>query len=181
MNIISLEIHWVYIVEWKVFQDQRWVFLKIFNLDFFKSKWLETDFKESYFSISKKNVIRWMHFQTPPKDHEKIIYVSNGEIIDVILDIRKKSKTYWKYLKILLSSDKGKFLYIPKWCAHWFLSLEDNTIVNYMQTSCYSEESDAWIMYDSFWYDWESVVDPILSDRDLSFIKLEDFKSPFIF
>lgn len=173
-------IKWVYVIEWNIFNDERGSFLKTFNANTFKQDGFDTEFKECYFSCSKKNVIRGMHFQSPPEQHTKLVYVSKWEIKDVLLDIRKWSKTYGKFITIELSFHNGRYIYIPKWIAHWFLSLEEETIVNYLQTTCYEQKSDSWILYSSFWYNWQDIENPIVSIRDASFIPLESFDSPFI-
>lgn len=151
---------------------------KIFNHDFFKDNNLATDFKECYFSVNKKDVIRGMHFQTPPYDHVKVVYVSQGRILDAVVDIRISSPTYGKHFTIELAGNSGKFLYIPKGLAHGFASLVDNTIVNYLQTSCYAPDNDCGIRSDSCGIKWP-IANPIVSGRDLTFMTLEDFKSPF--
>ena len=168
----------LFLIKNRLFTDNRGGFLKIFNEDFYNDNLFSTNYRECYFSISHKNVIRGMHFQIPPADHEKIVYVSNGSVIDVVVDIRTKSETFGQYCSFELSDTCGKFLYIPKGCAHGFLSLEDNTIVNYMQTSVYSPSCDCGIRYDSFGFDW-GVENPIISDRDLSFPSLSNFNNPF--
>ena len=178
MKIKKTVIHDVYILETKLFDDKRGKFVKIFNFDSFKKFGLKTDFVESYYSISQKNVIRGMHFQVQPVEHDKLVYVSNGKIIDVVLDIRKNSGTFGKYINIELSADNGYCVYIPVGCAHGFISLEDNTIVTYMQTSVYNSECDKGIKYNSFGFNW-NCENPILSERDKNFPNLKDFKSPF--
>lgn len=178
MEIIELGIQGIYLIKSNIFNDNRWSFIKIFNKDFFIQNNLEYEFNESYYSLSNKNVIRWMHFQIPEKDHTKLVYVSSWNIIDVLLDIRKKSPTYWKSISLKLSRNDWNILYIPKWIAHWFLSQNDNTQVNYLQTTCYSKEHDSWIKYNSFWFDWW-INNPIISNRDNLFKKLSDFISPF--
>jgi dTDP-4-dehydrorhamnose 3,5-epimerase len=160
------------------FVDPRGSFLKIFNFDIFKENHLATDFKESYFSVSNKNVIRGMHFQIPPFDHTKIVYISQGEVLDVVLDIRKKSPTFGQYFQIRITADNPIIIYIPAGFAHGYLSKLDGTIVNYLQTSVYNKESDTGIKYDSFGMDWE-VENPIVSKRDISFISFSDFNSDF--
>lgn len=160
------------------FQDNRGRFQKLFNFDFFKENGLETDFKEFYYSVSQKNVVRGMHFQLPPFDHTKLVYVSKGCIKDVCLDIRKQSATYGKCFSIELDDKQGKYLYIPKGFAHGFISLEDGSIVNYAQTSCYSKEHDCGISQKSIDFDW-GIDNPIVSGRDLTFVDLIDFNSPF--
>ena len=106
------------------------------------------------------------------------IYVSKGKIKDVVVDIRRKSQTYGHVFSTELDSVKGRYLYIPKGFAHGFLSLENDTIVNYAQNSCYSKQHDSGIIYNSIDFDWK-VSKPIVSGRDLTFERLENFKSPF--
>lgn len=178
ISAINTEFEGLKIIETNNFQDERGLFHKYFSKDDFSSLGLDTDFKESYYSINKKNVIRGMHFQIPPADHTKLVYVISGKIIDVCLDIRKNSKTYGKCFSVELSGAVAKCIYIPKGFAHGFVSLEDNTCVHYMQTSCYNKECDKGICYDSFGYSW-NITNPIVSGRDLTHPKLNDFQSPF--
>lgn len=180
MILVETPIHGLKILEPKIFEDSRGRFIKTYNNDFFQTNGLNLDIKESYYSISNKEVIRGMHFQTPPHDHVKIIYVPSGRINDVVLDIRKNSPTYGHYFSVELSGENGKILIIPKGLAHGFKSLEDNTNVTYMQTSCYAPNHDDGIHYNSFGFDWK-IQNPQLSDRDLAFLPLEAFNSPFIF
>lgn len=178
ISVIDTGFEGLKIIETNHFQDERGFFHKFFSKDAFSTFGLDTDFKESYYSINKKNVIRGMHFQIPPVDHTKLVYVTSGKILDVVLDIRKNSATFGKYFSVELSADVAKAVYISKGFAHGFLSLEDNTCVHYMQTSCYDQERDCGIKYDSFGYDW-GVKEPILSVRDLQHYGFNDFDSPF--
>ena len=178
MKLISTPLEGLYILQTVNHKDDRGGFQKLFNSDLFTINKLSVDFKEFYYSKNHMNVIRGMHFQTPPYDHEKLVYVSCGKILDVVLDIRKESKTYGNYFSIELDSEKGEYLYIPKGFAHGFQSLEDNTIVNYAQTSCYNAENDCGIDAMSFGFDWH-VNSPIRSGRDLTFPILDEFISPF--
>jgi dTDP-4-dehydrorhamnose 3,5-epimerase len=178
MKVVTTDINGVFIIETSPFEDQRGFFVKTFNKDMFLGLGLETEFTESFYSLSKKDVIRGMHFHLPPKDHYKLIYVTNGSIIDVVLDLRKESATYGKHIHIELSQKNSKMIYIPVGCAHGFLSLEDNTCTVYMQTGMYSKEHDYGIHPLSFGMQW-GVQSPILSERDKKFETLEEFKSPF--
>ena len=178
MNIIQTEFEGLYVLQTINFQDNRGGFQKLFNEEFFKGIGLDCDFKEFYYSVNKKGVRRGMHFQVPPYDHTKLVYVSMGRILDVCVDIRKSSKTYGKCFSIELDDQKAQYLYIPKGFAHGFLSLEDDSIVNYAQTSCYNKECDCGIDQDSIDFDWQ-IAEPIVSVRDLTFPKLQDFNSPF--
>lgn len=179
MEIIKTEIKGVYIIENKAFSDERGKFVKFFNESVFKSKGLCVDFKESYFSVSAKDVIRGMHFQLPPHDHEKLVFVPYGEIVDVILDLRKDSQTYGQHISVELSADNNRAIYIPRGLAHGFKSMQDGTITVYNVATEYAPESDAGISWDSFGFDW--VIDnPIISERDKKFVNLSKFSSPFI-
>ncbi|MDD5052465.1 MAG: dTDP-4-dehydrorhamnose 3,5-epimerase [Sulfuricurvum sp.] len=180
MRIIDTEIPGLKILEPRVFEDTRGKFIKTFTDDFFQANKLDIHIKESYYSLSTKDVIRGMHFQTPPQDHVKIVYVPFGKIIDVVLDIRKNSPTYGNFFHLELSAENGRILIIPKGLAHGFKSLENNTNVTYMQTSCYAPDNDFGIHYDSFGFNWE-IQNPKLSDRDASFPPLQLFNSPFIY
>lgn len=169
----------LYILEPKIFEDSRGRFIKTFNDEFFQANGLEISIKETYYSISAKNVIRGMHFQIPPYDHTKLVYVPFGSILDVVLDIRKNSPTFGKFFSIELSADNGKIIVIPQGFAHGFKALEDNTNVTYMQTTCYAPEHDYGIHYDSFGFNWDTNK-PELSYRDSSFPLFQQFDSPFI-
>lgn len=168
----------LYVLKTINFQDNRGRFQKLFNADFFKETGLDCDFKEFYYSVNKKDVVRGMHFQLPPFDHTKLVYVSKGRIIDVCVDIRKGSSTYGKFFSIELDDQRAQYLYIPKGFAHGFRALEDDSIVNYVQTSCYSKEHDCGIDANSIGFDW-GLESPIRSGRDLTFETLQDFNSPF--
>lgn len=178
MKIIDCEIQGLRILETYEHRDSRGAFVKIFNKELFQSFDLESDFQENYYSISKVDVIRGMHFQTPPYDHAKLVHVISGSILDVVLDIRKNSSTYGKFFSIVLSDKNRKSIYIPKGFAHGFCSLEENSCVNYLQTVGYHPENDHGILYSSFGFSWK-IENPIVSPRDLSFPAFSDFISPF--
>lgn len=178
MEIITTPFEGLFVLKTVNHQDIRGGFQKLFNFDVFRENCLAVDFKEMYYSVNKKDVLRGMHFQNPPHDHEKLVYVSNGSILDVVLDIRKDSETYGKYFSIQLDAKCGKYLYIPKGFAHGFLSLEDNTIVNYAQTSCYNAEHDCGVDAMSFGMKWGG-EDSIRSGRDLTFPPFDVFISEF--
>ena len=91
----------------KVRGDNRGAFIKTFNIDSFKELGLETKFKEAYYSTSIKNVLRGMHFQTPPADHVKLVYCAVGKVLDVVVDLRKNSATFGKHQKFYLDAKKG--------------------------------------------------------------------------
>jgi dTDP-4-dehydrorhamnose 3,5-epimerase len=180
MEIINTSIINSFVIRPKIFKDERGTFIKTFNKDFFVENGLVGDFKESFYSTSQKNVIRGMHFQVPPHDHIKVVYVTKGSILDVILDIRVGSPSYGKYVRQELSAENGSIVYIPKGCAHGFLSLENESCVVYLHSTQYWSEYDTGVCYDSFGLDW-GIKNPIISKRDQNFIEFENLNSPFIF
>jgi len=162
------------LIHLKEFKDNRGSFIKVFNEDFFAENGLETNFKESYYSISAKNVIRGMHFQIPPFEHTKLVYLNKGNILDAVLDIRKSSPTFGQHFSMELNTENLVLVYIPVGCAHGFLSLEDNTIVTYLQTSCYNKACDKGIKYNSFGMKWKT-ENLTMSERDLDFPDFKDY------
>ena len=158
--------------------DIRGSFVKTFHENSFAELGLETDFKEQYYSTSIKNVLRGMHFQTPPADHVKLVYCILGKVMDVVVDLRKKSSTYGKHQIFYLDSEKGNMAYIPKGLAHGFLTLSEKAVMLYNVTTVYSPENDSGILWNSCGIDWKCDA-PILSERDKKHLTLENFDSPF--
>ena len=178
MKITETFISDLYLIDYFSYLDIRGEFVKTIHSNSFQANGLEYAFKESFFSISNKNVIRGMHFQIPPDDHTKLVYLINGKIIDVVLDIRKNSMTYGQYFIIELSSNKRQGLYIGKGLAHGFISVVENSIVSYHTTKVHSVLNEKGILYNSFGFDW-GIIHPIISERDSLFPSFDNFNSPF--
>ncbi|SMD34352.1 dTDP-4-dehydrorhamnose 3,5-epimerase [Reichenbachiella faecimaris] len=176
MNLIEAKIPGLFLVENNLLRDNRGTFLKTFQKSVFEKAHSDLNFSESYYSVSQKDVIRGMHFQIPPEDHHKLIYVPKGKILDVVLDLRKQSDTFGQFESFELSSENAKAVLIPKGCAHGFRSLEDDTITIYAVTTEYNNVLDLGIKWESFGFNW-GISKPIISARDLSFPSLEDFKN----
>jgi dTDP-4-dehydrorhamnose 3,5-epimerase len=178
MKLTKTIIEGLYIIEQNISKDNRGSFVKNFTSSEFLDYGIECDFKESYYTESKEDVIRGMHFQVPPYDHSKLITVISGAIIDVVLDLRIKSKTYGKYFFIELSRENRKSLSIPRGLAHGFGVLSEHAIAYYQVSSEYNKEFDKGIAYNSFGMKWP-IDNPILSERDISLPLFKEFKSPF--
>ena len=174
MKIERTEIEGVYIITNFNAKDERGLFVKTFNKNTFNKNNLDFEIRESYYSVSNKDVIRGMHFQLKPNEHEKLVYVPKGSILDVVLDLRKKSKTYKQHISMNLSSSNKKSIFIPKGLAHGFKSLEDNTITNYCVSTEYNSSADTGIRFNSFGFNWQN-ENPIISERDNSFDTLNDY------
>ena len=178
MNFKRTPIQDLFIIEQSFTQDSRGAFVKNFQESVFKENELEYDFRESYYTESYEKVIRGMHFQTLPYDHAKLITVISGTIIDVVLDIRKSSKTYGRHFEIELSRKNNKSLYIPRGLAHGFGVLSNLAIAYYLVTSEYNPKYDKGILFNSFGFSWP-IDKPIISERDSGFTVFNDFQSPF--
>lgn len=140
------EIPEVVIIEPQVFWDDRGFFMETYSKKEFENAWIDINFVQDNHSKSKKGVFRWFHFQTK-NTQSKLVRVISGSVLDFAIDLRKKSKTYWKYIMIELSEQNKKQLFVPQGFAHWFLTLENNTEFVYKCDDYYSPEYDWWIIY----------------------------------
>jgi dTDP-4-dehydrorhamnose 3,5-epimerase len=172
MNIVSLPFGNLFLIELKSFKDARGEFVKTIHDETFTASDLDFRFTESFFSVSKKDVMRGMHFQLPPHDHTKLVYVVNGAILDVVVDLRFDSPYFGKFYSVELSAINRKALYIGSGFAHGFLSLETDSVVEYHTTQSQNKVAEAGISFDSFGFEWP-VNDPILSERDKSFPRFD--------
>lgn len=148
--------------------DDRGVFFKPFHQSSLREAGIAFETKESICSVSKKNVVRGMHYQAGDHAQAKLVYCPHGAILDVILDIRPQSPTYGVYDAVELSADNGYALYIPEGFAHGFLALTDDAVTSYLMTAEYHPASDKGIRWDSFGFRWP-VEQPVISARDLGF------------
>ena len=167
MLIKSTKFNDVHLLINKRFEDKRGVFLKTFNKETFKDAGLSVDFSESFYSVSERNVLRGMHFQLPPFDHDKLVYVVSGEVLDVVVDMRRGSNTYGESYSLTLSDSNNKSLYIGKGFAHGFLTISDTATMVYMTSTVHNSDYDTGVRWDSFGFEW-NVTNPIVSDRDLN-------------
>lgn len=134
-----------------------------------------------YYSKSKKNVIRGLHFQIK-NQQEKYITVLNGSILDISLDLRKNSPTFGNYFSIFLSHKNFKSILIPKGFAHGYLTLEDNSILYYKNSSYYSDKEQKGII----WNDKDLNIKwptnkPILSNKDKKNLTFKEFVKKYKF
>ena len=162
----------------KIFLDQRGSFVKIYNSDLFTSLGLSFAPHEEYFSSSARGVIRGMHFQRPPHDHQKLVYCVSGRVLDVILDLRKNSPTYGRSTAVDLSEKNRRLFLISKGFAHGFLALEENSTMVYLTSTGHAPSHDSGVRWDSFGFAWPE-ENPIVSQRDGSLVPLRDLSSPF--
>lgn len=178
MQIFETGIPGCFRIKPRVFSDSRGVFVKTLHPDLFAAGVPALTFVEEYYSVSRRNVVRGLHFQTPPEDHYKMVYCMRGGVLDLVFDMRVGSPAYGTFRTFSLDAVTAEILIIPNGCAHGFLALEDDTIMNYKVTTAYAPAHDAGILWNSVGFDWP-VESPIMSDRDRSFPTFASFANPF--
>lgn len=164
--------------------DMRGGFTKSFEKDIFKQEGIDFNLNETFFSCSKKNVIRGLHFQTH-NPQAKIVSVVSGAVWDVIVDLRVESPTFKQWVGQLLSAENNLSFYIPRGFAHGFACLKDETVMLYQCDGKYDKETDTGIIFNDpeigiIWPIDERKA--IHSNRDLKLQSFEEYrKNPIIF
>ena len=169
MKVTTLSIPEVLLIEPKVFTDDRGLFFESFNQRTFeKETGLSPIFVQENFSKSTKGVLRGLHYQLPPKAQDKLVYVAQGEVFDVVVDIRKKSPTYRQWSGEILTGKNKKQLWIPAGIAHGFLVLSETAEFFYKTTNYYDQDYERSILWNDpdIKIDWPTINEPLLSDRD---------------
>lgn len=172
-----------WILEPDVFEDERGFFFEGFNADKFR-KATGTDFIPVQLNQSRsvKGVLRGLHFQNLPKAQAKLVSCSEGELLDVAVDLRKDSPTYKESCAVRLSEENKKQLFIPKGFAHGFVVLSDNAKLMYLVDELYSPEHDSGIAYNDpelniSWVLPESEI--TLSNKDQNLKNLSETETNF--
>jgi len=180
MEVSKTHIEGPLIIQPNVFGDHRGYFTESYNQKDFDALGIEGEFVQDNQSLSKKGILRGLHFQKPPHAQGKLVRVIKGKVLDVIVDIRKSSPTYGEHMKVELSEENFTMLWVPPGFAHGFLTLSEDTIFAYKCTDFYAPESEEGLMWNDagLAIDW-GVSDPSLSDKDKVHQSFADFKSPF--
>lgn len=176
MELLKTKIPGLLLIKPTVFVDSRGHFLETFNKEKMLQFGLNENFVQDNQSVSKKGVLRGLHFQKPPFDQGKLVRVVQGIALDVAVDLRKDSLTFGKWESAELSGENKLMLWIPPGFAHGFVALEDNTVFVYKCTNAYNKASEATILWNDpqLKIDWK-VKNPILSEKDLEAMSFEDF------
>lgn len=183
INVIATSIEGVFVIEPKVFGDERGYFLESFNArEFAEKTGIEVTFVQDNESKSRYGVLRGMHFQLPPYTQSKLVRVVKGKVLDVVVDIRKASPTYGKYEMCELTEDNHRQFFVPKGMAHGFVVLSEDAIFQYKCDEFYHPEAEGAIA----WNDPDTAIqwpiaeqDVLLSEKDKHHPFLKDFESPF--
>jgi dTDP-4-dehydrorhamnose 3,5-epimerase len=171
MKLLKTKIKGPKLIKSKIFKDKRGYLRETFRNNLFNN----SNFPFDVMSFSKKNVLRGLHIQTK-KSQAKIITVTHGKIFDVVVDLRKKSKTFGKTFSVILSDKSDFSFYIPAGFAHGFLCLSKNCTVNYKCSHYRDASSEKTLLWNDklLKIKWP-IKKPILSQKDKVGIKLKDF------
>lgn len=176
MEIRETPIEGVYEIYPVVYKDSRGYFLETYRKDVFESKGLITDWVQDNQSYSVAGILRGLHFQQGDFAQAKLAAVTTGKVLDVCVDLRKGSPTFGRSHALILDSVQHNMLYIPKGFAHGFAVLED-AVFSYKCSNFYHKKSEGGIIWNDkdLNIDWK-VANPSLSEKDILWPGLEDFK-----
>lgn len=183
MNIVETEIKGVFIIEPKVFGDNRGYFFESFSQREFESVIGPVTFVQDNQSKSSYGVVRGLHFQKPPHAQAKLVRVVKGKVLDVAVDLREDSPTFGKYMAVELSDENHRQVFIPKGFAHGFSVLSEEAVFQYKCDEYYAPESEAAIAWDDqgLNIDWKvPAEDVVLSAKDRNHPSLKDYISKCI-
>lgn len=179
MKFTETELKGCFVIEPRVFEDERGYFFESFNAkEFTTGIGEEIEFVQDNQSKSSKGVLRGLHFQTGAYAQAKLVRVIAGSVLDVCVDIRDGSPTFGNYVSIVLDTINHHQLFVPRGFAHGFLVLEDNTIFSYKCDNFYNKAAEGGIIYydPDIDIDWNTGdLDLILSDKDKELPSLKNY------
>ena len=178
MIVTRLSIPDVLLIEPQVFSDDRGFFFESFNQQKFEEAiGRKINFVQDNHSKSIKGVLRGLHYQLPPRAQGKIVRVTQGEVFDVAVDLRKSSPTFGKWVGEILSADNKKQMWIPEGFAHGFLTLSDTAEFLYKTTNFYSKDHEQAIIWndETIGIDWP-MRDVSLSSKDNAALSFKEAK-----
>ena len=182
MKVTKTDIEGVVILTPRIFIDERGYFFESWSRHEFEEKIGKIDFCQDNESMSTYGVIRGLHFQNPPYAQSKLVRCIKGRVLDVVVDIRKGSPTYGKYVSAELTEDNHLQFFIPRGFAHGFAVLSETAVFQYKCDEFYHPEADGGIsiLDDTLGIDWKIPTEHAnLSEKDTKHAMLKDFDSPF--
>lgn len=183
-KFIETKIKDLYVIEPTVFGDNRGYFMEIYSKKDFHEAGLTMEFVQDNESKSKKGVLRGMHFQTKHAQG-KLVRVTEGEVYDVAVDLRKGSPTFGQWEGVLLTAENKRQFYVPEGFAHGFLVMSDTATFNYKCTNFYAPKYDSGLLWndEEVGIKWplEGIDEVLLSEKDKVQKKLSELDVPFIY
>ena len=166
MQFIETGIHDLWEIDPVIHRDARGYFFESFQLEKLQSVGINVPFVQDNQSFSIKGVLRGLHYQKPPHQQGKLVSVTIGKVLDIVVDIRKSSPTFGNHFRCILDAERHNILYIPEGMAHGFLAMENSLFV-YKCTDLYNKESEGGIVWNDpdLKIDW-GVTNPIVSEKD---------------
>lgn len=176
MIFIETELEGAYLIELEKLEDERGFFARSWDTKKFEEHGLNPKLVQCNISFSKrKGTLRGIHYQITPYEETKLVRCTKGKIFDVIIDLRKKSKTYKKWEGFILSEDNHKMIFVPESFAHGIQTLEDNTEVLYQVAQFYSPKAERGIRWNDPFFKIKWPLTPtVISKKDS---KYHDFIS----
>ena len=147
MKIEKTNIKECVVIKPKLYKDGRGIFFETFRESDYYPIFGSKDFIQDNVSISQKNVIRGLHYQMGIYSQAKLVRILNGTAQDVIVDCRKESETFGEVFSCILDAKDYAQVFVPRGCAHGFLTLEDNTVFSYKVDNIYEKQAETGIMY----------------------------------
>ena len=182
MDVFDATLPGVRVIEPDVYTDERGAFLETWNARDYGKHGLDVAFVQDNLSRSRRHVLRGLHFQNP-RPQGKLISVVQGEVYDVVVDIRAGSDTFGEWEGTVLSAENARQLYVPEGFAHGFVVTSEEALFHYKCTDFYHPEAEGVIRWDdpALGIKWP-VEDPVLSERDRAAPSLEELSSEtFVF
>ncbi len=176
MEFEKTSIEGCYIIKRNIPNDNRGYFSRLADTVEFKDNGLNSDFVQISASKNyKKGTLRGMHMQIGNSAEEKYICCVDGEVFDVCLDLRPNSPTYRKYCSVIMSEDNGTSIYIPKGCAHGFISLKDNSQLIYFMTTAHDAAAERGYRWNDEAFGIKWPLEPvIISEKDSKWELIKD-------
>ena len=171
MNVIKTDIEGLLIIEPRVFGDSRGYFFESWSERDFAAQVAPVRFVQDNESMSRRGVVRGLHFQMPPYTQSKLVRCTRGEVLDVAVDLRRSSPTFLKHVAVLLSEENKRELFIPKGFAHGFAVLSETAVFQYKCDEFYHPEADSGIqaLDPALGIDWRIPREEmLLSDKDIA-------------
>jgi dTDP-4-dehydrorhamnose 3,5-epimerase len=166
MNVLETALPGVLVFEPKVFGDERGFFMETWHAERYREAGLPSHFVQDNLSFSQRGVLRGLHFQNPDQQG-KLVFVLQGEVYDVAVDIRVGSPTFGRWTAVTLSSENKRQLYVPEGFAHGFLVTSDAALFTYKCTAKYNAKAEAVILWNDpeIGIEWPT-NDPVLAEKD---------------
>jgi len=148
MKLSETKLQGVYVIKIEKLEDERGFFARTWDKEFFKSNGLNTDLVQCNISFNKKKgTVRGLHYQIPPYEEAKLVRCTHGKVFEVVIDLRKNSKTFLQWDDVELDSKDYKMLFVPEGFALGLQTLEDNTEVHYQMSQSYNPKYSRGIVW----------------------------------